>query len=151
MKAYVLAIAGAVLLSAVVTMIAPVGKMGKFIKGTTKLLILVVMLSPLVSWVGSRSFTFRSAKIQTDQQYIDGCVSMLQARDEEEISAFLNTEFGVTAVVQTEREESGTFSLKKITVNITDFGIYGQDVHINMISEIQGALEEKYGCLAEVS
>ena len=151
MKAYILAIAGAVLLSAVVTVIAPNGKMGKFVKGTMKLLILVVMLSPIVSWVGERSFSFQSASISTDEQYLEGCADFLQAQDAEEISAYINVEFSVTAEVTTEREKNSGFSLKKITVNITDFGIYGQDKHIDMISEIQGALEEKYGCLAEVA
>ena len=51
MKAYILAIAGAVLLSAVVAVIAPSGKMGKFVRGITKLFILLVMLSPLVSFL----------------------------------------------------------------------------------------------------
>ena len=48
MKAYILSIAGAVLLSAVITIISPSGKMGKFIKGTSKLLILVIMLAPVI-------------------------------------------------------------------------------------------------------
>ena len=37
MKAYILSIAGVVLLSAVITIIAPSGKMGKFLRGAVKL------------------------------------------------------------------------------------------------------------------
>lgn len=151
MKTYVLAIAGAVLISAVVTVIAPNGKMGKFVKGTMKLLILVVMISPIVKMVGERSFLFEQTTVQADEQYLKGCARFLSTQDEKEISAYLSAEFSVRGEVRTEREAKAGFPLKKIVVNITDFGIYGQDVHINMISEIQGALEEKYGCLAEVS
>ena len=43
MKAYILSIAGVVLLAAVITIIAPGGKMGKFLKGAVKLVILFVM------------------------------------------------------------------------------------------------------------
>ena len=44
MKAYVLSIAGIVLVIAAVTIISPSGKMGKFIKGAGRLFILAVMV-----------------------------------------------------------------------------------------------------------
>ena len=46
--------------------------------------------------------------------------------------------------------ESG-FPVLAIYVKINDFGIIGQDEHIDIMSRVQAALEEKYGCSAVVS
>ena len=78
MRAYILSIAGIVLISAVVSMIAPSGKMGKFIRGTTKLLILLVMLGPIISWVeGKRELSLSSSNIRTDEAYLERCISLM--------------------------------------------------------------------------
>ena len=152
MKAYILSIAGIVLISAVVSMIAPSGKMGKFVRGTTKLLILLVMLSPIISWIeGKTELSLSSSNIQTDEAYLERCVSLMEEGDARDISAYLLSEYGVTAEVYTEREADGFFRLQKITVNVTDFGIIGQDGHINIMTRIGEDLEARYGCEVVIS
>lgn len=151
MKAYILSIAGAVLLSAVVTAIAPNGKMGKFIKGTLKLLVLTVMLAPMITWTGTKSFSFQSGAIGSDEGYLSACAELMEEADEREISVLLQEEYGVQSTIKSKREQKEGFSVKKITVKITDFGINEGDKHIDIIGKIQGALEKKYGCPAEVS
>lgn len=151
MKAYILSIAGVVLLSAVITVISPGGKMGKFLRGAVKLLILVVMLSPFVSWLGGNHYTFSSGNVLTDETYLERCAEILAEGDERGIGDYLAEEFSVAAEVTVSRNAESGFSRKKITVKITDFGIIGQDKHIDMMRRIEDALEKKYGCPAEVA
>ena len=151
MQAYILSIAGIVLISAVVSMIAPSGKMGKFVRGTTKLMILLVMLSPLISWLGGKTeLSLSSSAIDTDEKYLERCISLMEEGDAREISAYLLSEYGVTAEIATERSPDA-FRLQKITVNVMDFGIIGQDGHINILTRIGEALEARYGCEVVIS
>ena len=148
MKTYILAIAGTVLLSAVVTIIAPSGKMGKFIKGACKLMILVVLLAPVGSWIKEKTFPFPSSEIKTDGAYLQTCADLLSERDEKEIVDYLATEFGVAARVAVVRATDGVFAREKVSAEIYDFGIIGQDEHIDTLSRIKNALETRYGCEA---
>lgn len=151
MKEYVLAIAGVVLLSAVISIIAPNGKMGKFIKGAMRLAILVVLVSPFASWLGGKKISIPTASIGEDTAYLEYCAGRLSERDEEEIRAYLQEEFCVTAEAEVTRGADSTFSYKKISVKISDFGILGQDERIDIMSRIKEALQTKYGCEAEVT
>lgn len=151
MKAYILSIAGVVLLTAVITIIAPGGKMGKFLKGATKLVILFVMVSPLASWVTEGDLSFQTASIGMDEEYLAHCADRLALSDGAAIGSWLSEEYGVTADVQVSRLADETFSYEKIIVKITDFGINGQDEHIHIIEEVDRVLEERYGCDAEVA
>ncbi len=151
MKSYILAIAGVVLLSAVISVIAPSGKMGKFIKGATRLAILVVMISPFASWLGGGNLTLPTTNIKEDTGYLQYCAEQLAEEDEKQIREFLQNEFSVTAEIQVLRKADSKFSYEKISVIISDFGIIGQDEHINMIYRIQETLQTKYGCPTEVT
>ena len=151
MQAYVLSIAGAVLISAIITVVAPEGKMGKFVKGMTKLLIIVVLVTPFVSWLSGGEISFASEEVGTDENYLTQCARMLSEEDERQIAARLKEEFSVTAAAQVTRRADATFSHEKIVVKILDFGISGQGEHIDILERVQAFLEEKYGCKAEVS
>ena len=88
MKAYVLSIAGIVLVIAAVTIISPSGKMGKFIKGAGRLFILAVMVAPFATFFGEKKDTFfHTEEINTDENYLLHCVQILSEQDEEEITA----------------------------------------------------------------
>lgn len=150
MKAYILSIAGIILLSAVVSMIVPNGKTGSFVRGMMKLLILAVVAAPMIGWLKTGDFEFSSAPIGEDAAYLETCSVLASRKDGEEIARYLSQEFGVTADAEAERSADGRYALEKITVKIYDFGIIGQDGHIDSISRIRSALEEKYGCPAEV-
>ena len=151
MKAYILSIAGVVLLAAVITIIAPGGKMGKFLKGAVKLVILFVMVSPLASIFSEGKFAFETAQIGIDEDYLAHCAELLAEEDEAAIIGYLSEEYGVTAEAQVSRRADGEFSYEKILIKITDFGIIGQDEHIHIIEEIEKKLETRYGCDAEVT
>ena len=49
-----------------------------------------------------------------------------------------------------ERNADATFSYQKIAVELCGGGISGGDEHIYIIAEIEAALEERFGCDAEV-
>ncbi|MDE6676829.1 MAG: hypothetical protein K2K12_03860 [Clostridia bacterium] len=79
------------------------------------------------------------------------CAERLSEEDEKEIESFLKDEFGVDAEIQVKRKTDAKFSYQKISVKIFDFGIIGQDEHIDTMSRIQETLQAKYGCLTEVA
>ena len=152
MRAYVLSIAGIVLVIAAISIISPSGKMGKFIKGTGRLFILVIMVSPFVSFFGEKRGEnfFQMDEIATDSGYLTRCAALLCEEDEREIAAYLNEEFSVTAQVKVQRGESNGFPREKIEVKITDFGINGQGGHIDKAEDVRAALVKRYGCEAVV-
>lgn len=151
MKTYILAIVGIVLVSAVITMIAPAGKMGKFLKGATKLAILFVLLLPVKSLLSDGSLTVSGGDMALDRDYLAHCARRLGEEDAAAIVISLEEDYGVTAAAKVERNADATFSYQKIVVRILDFGISGEDEHIYMIEKIESELESYYGCDAEVS
>ena len=151
MKSYILAIVGIVLIAAVIALIAPGGKMGKFLKGATRLAILFVMLLPLRSLLSGGSIAVSGGEAEMDTQYLEYCAEELAREDAAAIVVRLEEECGVTAAVKVERNADATFSYRKIQVLISDFGITDADEHIYMIEKIEAALEAHYGCDAEVS
>lgn len=148
MRGYILCIAGVVLLSAVLSVIAPSGKMGKFIKGMTKLAVVAVLVAPFLSFARGEGFTFESKQLFEDDSYLRSCMELLEEDDERAVKRLLQEKFGIEAEVNAERAED--LSLKKISVKVTDSGIYGQDKHIDMIADVEKLLCETYGCEAEV-
>ncbi len=150
MKAYILTLAGIILVSAVVSLLVPQGKMSAFIKGMTKLLVLAVVVAPFISYFKKEEFEFTNAEINWDVAYLERSASLIAKEDEEEISSYLSEDYGVTAEVGVTRAWDGNYTMQIITVKITDSGIFGQDDHINNIAEIKSRLEERYGCTVEI-
>ncbi len=150
MTGYILSIAGVVLLSALVAMIAPSGKMGEFLKGVTKLVTLFILLAPIGKLAAGDEFIFSVGKIETDEAYLAYCVQELSAQDEAEIVLWLDETYDVVGEADVKRNADATFSYQKIQVTILDFGIYEQDEHIHISEQIEAALETRYGCQAEV-
>lgn len=151
MKGYILSLAGIVLLSAVITVILPSGKMGKFIKGAMKLFTLVVLVSPFVKDWDKSIPLYTEKSINMDEEYLSSCATTLAEEDERAIREALVQSFSVEAEVEVERKAEAKFPLEKISVKITDFGIIGQDEHIYILSRIEEELSKKYGCETEVT
>lgn len=149
MKTYILSIAGIILLSSVVSIIVPNGKMGSFMKGVMRLLILVVIVTPMISLMQSGELNFTLQNYSMDESFLEYCVSIASSDDETYIAEFLFDEYGVIAEIKTVRSIDH-YTIKKITANVWDLGIFGQDEHIDNIGHIKMILEEKYGCEAEV-
>lgn len=150
MKAYVLSLAGVILISAVISVVAPAGKMGGFIKGMTRLFIFVVLISPFVRFVKNPDAFLTGAEIETDDGYLKTYSAMLSRSDEEEIAAWLKETYGVTAELNVSRSFDD-FSYEKITVRVRDFGINEVETHIDILSAIGEKLHGRYGCEVEVT
>ncbi len=146
MSGYILAVAGAVLLSAALSVILPGGKTGAFLKGMCRLAVFAVLVAPLISMMTKKEFSFEVSGIGEDEGYLTACARLLSERDEKEIAAFLQEDYGLSAAAEVERAPCGGFPLSKIKVNLSESGIIGQDEHINIADCIQAALAEKYGC-----
>ena len=152
MKAYILSIAGAVLLSAVITIILPDGKMGKFVKGGLKLVILVVLVSPFVNFFTGKNLGFSAGgQISPDGKYIKTCGALMEEADEREITSRLLQHYGVEGSVVVTYAESTDLTRKKIQIKIKNFGIYQEDERIDIIEKITSELSAAYGCATEVS
>ena len=146
MSGYILAVAGAVLLSAALSVILPAGKMGAFLKGMSRLLVFAVLLGPLVSLMTKKELSLGSAKVGEDSGYLLECASLLSERDEEEIASFLESEYSLSSAVVVTRDPAGGFPIAKIKVNLSADGIIGQDAHIDIADCIRTAIAEKYSC-----
>lgn len=152
MKAYVLSVAGIILIIAALSIISPSGKMGNFVKGMGKLFIIVVMTAPFVSLFTKKDESlFVSEQIQTDSDYLTHCAELLCEEDERDIEAYLSEAFSLKAEVEVFRKKDNGFPREKIEVKINDFGIFGQGGNINKTEDVQRVLEERYGCTAVVS
>lgn len=152
MKAYLLSIAGIVLISAIVTVICPGGKTGNFVRGAVRLFILVVMLSPLAGWLQKGTPQLgEQAAIAEDKSYLEKCASMLEARDEEDAEAFLLREFGMRGRAEAARRAESGFPRVKIALLLEKEGIIEEGERIHILTDIREAFEERYGCPAEVA
>lgn len=150
MKGYILAVAGAILLSAIVSVIAPSGKMGKFVKGAAKLLVLLSLLAPILS-IAKGELALPVSDVGMDGEYLAKCAQMLAEQDERDIEQMLVSRFSVEGRALVVRTAEAGFPVEKLEVKITDFGIIGQEGHIYTMSRIEETLEKQYGCAAEVS
>lgn len=151
MKAYILTLAGAILLSALLSVLLPGGKIGKFLKGVGKLLVFSVVAAPLVSlFAGSGSFVFPSAQIGSDEGYLRACAKLLEEEDEREIARLIEEEFSLSAEVFSERGTEEGFPRRMIRVKIEDPVISSDGAHINTLDRVRAVLEERYGCETEV-
>ncbi len=151
MKEYILSIAGVILIASVVAVIAPGGKMGQFVKGTTRLFLLIVMISPLLGLTKGDAEKPASAEYPPDPVYFQTCAELLEARDEENIGSYLCAKYDISARVDAARSQIANFDIEKISVIVAFQGIIGDEERINILTDIREDLENLYGCVVEVS
>ncbi len=140
MKAYILSVCGAVVLSALAVVLLPEGKMGKFIDGMLRILCLAVMVSPLFRFLHDFQFPEKEqtvSDIELDERFLRYFYGERAAREAERVEETLEAEFSVGVRVQIEVNIVGSgYERSKVTVEIENFGMYGDDEHILVISEI---------------
>ena len=110
MQAYILSVAGAVLLSAVVSLILPEGKLAPLIRGMTKLITLVLLVSPLISLLRGEVFFSDGETVAEDEDFLLSCTQRVEENDEQAIAAWLEEEFGVSALSEVQLETDGSYS-----------------------------------------
>lgn len=150
MQAYLLSVAGAVLLSAVVSILVPEGRLGPVIRGVTKLVTLLLLVSPVISLLRGASFSMEETAFEEDADFLSYCTERVEEHDETSVEAWLLEEYGISAVADVDLAADGSYSAKHVTVTVSDFGIYEGEAHIDISLQIESALSERFGCEAEV-
>lgn len=147
MSAYILSICGAVILSALVTIIMPEGKIGKFINGVLKILCVFIMLVPLVNWVSDLKFEGKGegneTEVSLDEDYLDYFFGKQAESFSEELEKIVEKEFSIKVLIVTDWECADyAFSVRKVQINIKDFGMNGNDEHIMIIEQLRTRVSE---------
>lgn len=141
MKAYILSVCGAVIVSALVVMLLPEGKTGKFINGILKLFCLLVMLIPLFGFLsdhGEPVFSGDdSASIKPDDDFIDYFFGERAEREEVYLKQTLEEEFEVTLTAEIAwNVVDYAYEVSNVTIEIENFGMNENDEHIFIINGI---------------
>lgn len=147
MSAYILSVCGAVIFSSLVTIILPDGKIGKFINGVLKLTCVFVMLSPIISWINdlkpSKKDIETSKEVTIDQNYLEYFYDLQAQSLTDEIKSTIEKEFKITVFVEIEWQISKyAFDVKKVHINIKDFGINEKNKHIIIIEQVKTRVSE---------
>ncbi len=122
MSAYLLSVIGTVLLSAILTAIAPEGKTSGIVKGVTRLACILVIIAPVPAFLKSAKSTesatigqnfFTQTVIQTDEEFIKYYKELRIRNAQTEIAEELTRKFSVNCTValtwteeETEQNES---------------------------------------------
>ena len=151
MQAYILSVAGAVILSVVVSLVLPEGRLAPLIRGAAKLITLLMLVSPLLSLLRGEAF-FQNADdaAAEEDRFLLSCTQLAETNAERAIGSWLEEEFGVLAESRVTLAQDGSYSAKEVTVCVTDFGISGEEAHIDISLQIGEALEKWFGCPVEV-
>lgn len=148
MKEYILAVCGSVVISALITLLLPEGKMGKFIGGILKLFCLLVMLMPLFQmfekyhpWDGEIE---TSGEYEPDENFLMQAFKLQAETREREIEEEIAKEFSVEVDAELLWEYADyACNVTEIKIKIEDFGIYEENEHIFVIQQIEKYLLER--------
>lgn len=137
LSAWILSIAGVVLLSVLVELILPAGSMNKYIKGIFAFIIMFVILSPIPKLLNQNidiSSWFDSQTIKVDEDYLQQLnydkMIKLQSDIESEISSYGYN--NVNIYISSDIFDN-TFSVKSVTVDLTELVITENAEHINIV------------------
>ena len=146
MNAYILGVCGAVIISALAAILLPEGKTGKFINGILKLFCLLVMLIPLFAFL--RDYRVpdsgdTASDIVLDEGFIDYFYGQMAEEEAAALDEKLEEESEAAPDVRTEWNiVEYAYEVSKVTIEIENFGMYGDDEHILVISEIEARAAE---------
>ena len=132
MKAYVLAIAGMAILTAVVTLVMPRKKFSGTIGWILKLCMILTLVGPILGFIRQDPTEFSSAEsiFTQDGAYINNSYALAVERE-------LKSRYGVTVRAEVSLAaaggETGGASVK---IYIDDFGMNAEEEHINIITQI---------------
>lgn len=137
MKNYLLTISTTVLLTSVVSLILPEGKMGKYIKSFFSVLVLLVIISPVVSLSElDLKNTFSDSKV-IQEDYLEYIYTSKTSSLEKDCVNILKN-FGVENAkveIQYDIGENYEYSIKNAIIYLCDAVINSNGEHINNIEE----------------
>ena len=137
---WLLSVGAMILLTAVITLIIPHGRLGKLIKSVFALLSILVIIQPLVNLKnGNADFTVPSItegnEIVLQQDYLQYIVEKRNQAKEETCEDILNKNGIEGAVVDIEfiTDNKASYEIKKVTVNLENSVIISDKEHIDII------------------
>lgn len=113
MNGYLLSVIGTILLAAILTAIVPEGKTANTVKGVTKLVCLLVIISPILTFlqkegdkktVPTKQTFFSESVIETDKSFIQYYSEMRIEQSERDLATELETKFHLPCSVEIEWE-----------------------------------------------
>lgn len=156
MQGYILAVCGAVILSALVSILLPEGRIGKFVNGMLKVFCVLVMLLPLYELIAGLSApetggAETEAAAELDEPFLDRMFAERAREQEGELAFALSQDPGVevSAEILWKRVEYA-YEVYEVRVKIENFGIYGEDEHIFVIEQVEERVSELMGKSPEV-
>ncbi len=131
------------MVSAVAVILLPDGKTGKFIGGILKLFCLLVMLLPLPKMLGRFLGGEGQIPVISQEGELDGdFIGYMFDRRAEEEAKILQERIGEELEIVVKAEIAWEYAeyayhVTKVTVKVENFGIYGEDEHINVIEQVK--------------
>ena len=150
MSAWVLSLIGVVLISCVITIILPDGRLGKVIKGICSLVITLVIIYPLLSKDSINSvFVLDDNNVQIDvqEEYVN---YVFESRAEQTINEIINLieNKGVKDVICDVGYEkyngNNNFTINFILINLNNAVIISDKEHILVIEEIISIVSQQF-------
>lgn len=142
MKSYLLSVAGMALFTSVCFILIPEGKLKKFIGAILRLCCSLVLLTPIIGFLGDASLETFQTEVSLQQSYLSYCEGVQNDYYCAEIVDFLYREYGLEASVRVETEGG---KLQKIFVSFSNSGMSENGTHIHSSSELVEVLKETYG------
>lgn len=151
MQGYILAVCGAVILSALVSILLPEGRIGKFVSGMLKVFCVLVMLLPLYELISGLSAPeaetgSTQSSIELDESFIDGMFAERARVQEDELALALSQDPGVCVSAEVLwKSVEYAYEVYEVRIKIENFGIYGEDEHIFVIEQVEERVSELMG------
>lgn len=148
MQAYIWAVCGAVIISALASILLPEGKTGKFINGILKLFCLSVMLTPLFAILAAGELPQGgngSGQTELDSSFIEYMFGRRAEADAEALDTAIESEFSiaVSAEILWDYAEYA-YNVTDVNIKIENFGMYGDDEHIFIIGRVESRAKEMF-------
>ena len=150
MQAYIWAVCGAIVISALATILLPEGKIGKFIHGILKLFCLAVMLTPLFGLLQQAEGFFPSGgeteiSAGLDDAFMEYMFGRRAEEEEVELKKQLEEEFAVAVEADIMWKISEyAYTVTNVHIKVKNFGMYGNDEHILIIGRIENRTQELF-------
>ena len=94
----------------------------------------------------------KEGSVALDEEFISEMFGRQAEAQEEEIAEIFARDPGIGTQVEIGwQEDDYAYRVTEVSVQIEDFGIYGDDQHIFVIEQVKGRLNEMFGDAVEVS
>ena len=147
MKEWILSVCAVTILTVIVGMILPQGKMGKFIKSIFSLIIMLVILKPILSFdLDDLHFDMGvgNTEVVYQKNYLD-YVNQKKIDSVESDCADVLYNIGVSGaniLLDFSTDENYEIMITKVNINLENAVIISGNKHIDIIEEIKNALSE---------